>query len=259
MNEMKKFYIAIGIIAVICVVLFISIFTKNDKNLVSEIDNAINGDNKTLIYVGRPTCGYCNLLTPSLEDMKKRYNFDYIYVNVDEVSSPSMKQIAEKIKMEEIATPYLAIVGTGEVLSVHPGYGDYDEIFYWLQSNNIIDSAAKLLLNYIDYDGYISKLKEDKLNIFVIGQSTCIHCINSKIELNKVADANNTEINYINLSYFTEEEIQLFISSLPYLSAEWSGGTPTTMITKNGELIDTLIGETTSSKFAEFFEKNGVL
>jgi len=52
---------------------------KTQKKMYNEFLDAFNGNKNTLVYIGRPTCGYCNLLTPSLDDMQQRYEFNYVY------------------------------------------------------------------------------------------------------------------------------------------------------------------------------------
>ena len=94
------------------------------------------------------------------------------------------------------------------------GYSDYDITFEFLQDNGIIDEDAELLLNYIGLDEYEKLLKGKENSVVVVGQSTCAYCIQSKIILNKIAEEKGVEINYLNISYLTEEEGADFEASL---------------------------------------------
>jgi len=259
MNEKKKLYIVLGVLVAIIVLIVGLIFAdyKQQEKIYNEFLNAYNGSENTLVYIGRPTCGYCNLLTPSLDEMADRYEFDYVYINTDKLGNSFMQKIMKDLNITSVGTPYLAIVSNSKVVSNQNGYRDYDETFKFLQDNNVIKEDAKLLLNYIKLDEYKNKLKEDKLNVFVVGQSTCAYCIQAKLVLNELVEQKNVEINYVNISYMTTEERTEFNSSLEYLNSNY--GTPVMLITRNGKLVDVYEGYAPIEGYVQFLEKNEVL
>lgn len=259
MNEKKKLYLLLGILAAIIVLVIGLVFVsyKEQKKVYDKFVEAFNGSDNTLVYIGRPTCGYCNLLTPSLDEMTERYEFDYLYINTDELGSSFMQKILGHLNLTSVGTPYLAIVSNSKVIDTQNGYADYDEIFKFLQENNIIEEDAELLLNYIGLEEYKTKLAEDKLNVFVVGQSTCTYCVQAKLVLNELVEQKNVEVNYVNLAYLTTDEKTEFNNSLDYLSS--GVGTPTVLITKGGKLIDTYEGYAPLSTYIQFLEENGVL
>lgn len=259
-SEIKRMYIVLGVMAALLVMVILLLFGNYLKQIrvYDEFKEKFNGETNTLVYIGRPTCGYCSLLEPSLLDMKERYNFDYIYVNIDEVNSSITSKILKDLGLNTVGTPYLSIVSNGKVVASQNGYVDYDGLFKFLQTNDIISDEAKLSLNYIGLEDYKKILAKDENSIVVVGQSTCSYCIKAKLVLNDIADKEETEINYLNVSYLTSnEQITEFQNTLEYLQSDW--GTPVTLIVKGGKLVDVLEGYASETVYKEFFEKNGVL
>ena len=260
MNESKKMLIVVGVVifAALGIFGFALAEGKKSEDLYNEFESAFNGENNTLVYLGSSSCGYCQLLNPSLEDMKERYDFSYVYVDASEISSSYLSKILEKLELSSLGTPYLAVVSNGEVVDSQNGYADYDVTFEFLQENNIIAEDAQLLLNYIGYDEYEKLLNGKENSVVVVGQSTCSYCVQSKIILNKIAEEKDVEINYLNISYLTEEEGAEFESSLDYFEEEqW--GTPLMLIVKDGKLVDIIEQLVTEDEYIEFLEENEVL
>ena len=260
MNESKKFLVVLGVIVFVILGTIGFAFASSSKSeeLYLQFEQAFNGDKNTLVYIGSSSCGYCSLLNPTLTDMKERYGFDYLYIDVNEMNKSHMSKLLSYLGLTKVGTPYLAIVANGKVVNTQNGYADYDVTFKFLQDNGIIAENAELLLNYIDgYEEYEKLLKSDDKSIIVVGQSTCGYCVQAKVILNEIAEENDVTINYLNVSYLTEEEGEKFTNSLDYFAGNW--GTPVMMITKDGEMIDIIEQLVTKEEYVEFLEKNEVL
>lgn len=258
-KEFKRLYITLGAIALVVLGIVVLIFSssKKSENFYNEfIKDFQSGENK-LIYIGRPTCAYCNLLSPNLEEMAERYNFEYLYVNIDEISTQVVSQILSDMGLTSVGTPYLAVVSKGKVVDTQNGFTDYDKTFEFLQENKIIDEEAMLLLDYIDYEEYTDLIKEDKLNVVVVGQSTCQYCIRAKLILNQIVEEKEIDINYFNVSYLEEKDVEGFESSLDIFKSEW--GTPTTLIVRNGKVVASLTSLVSKTEYINFFKANGVI
>lgn len=259
MSESKKILVIIGVVifSVLGLCGYALAESKKSEEMYNQFETAYNGSENKLVYIGSETCGYCQLLNPSLTDMKERYDFDYIYIDAAKINSSYMSKILEKLNLTSIGTPYLAIVSNGKIVDTQNGYADYDKTFEFLQENNIIAEDAKLLLNYIDYEEYDKLLKSDEKNIIVVGQSTCGYCVQAKLILNEIAEEKDVTINYLNVSYMTEEEGKKFESSLEYFEGSW--GTPVMMIVQDGKMIDIVEQLVTKDEYIEFLEENEVL
>ena len=259
MNESKKMLIVVGVVvfAVLGIFGFALTESKASEKMYNDFEAAFNGNENKLVYIGSSTCGYCQLLNPSLEDMKERYQFDYLYIDAAEISSGYLKKILAKLELSNLGTPYLAVVSNGKVVDTQNGYSDYDITFEFLQDNKIIAEDQELLLNYIDYEEYEKLLKSDEKNVIVVGQSTCSYCVQAKITLNEIVEENDITINYLNISYLTEEEGEKFESSLDYFEDSW--GTPIMMIVKDGKIVDIIEQYVEKDEYVEFLEENGVI
>lgn len=259
MNESKKILIVVGVVvfAVLGIFGFALTESKASEKMYNDFEAAFNGNENKLVYIGSSTCGYCQLLNPSLEDMKERYQFDYLYIDAAEISSGYLKKILAKLELSNLGTPYLAVVSNGKVVDTQNGYSDYDITFEFLQDNKIIAEDQELLLNYIDYEEYEKLLKSDEKNVIVVGQSTCSYCVQAKITLNEIVEENDITINYLNISYLTEEEGEKFESSLDYFEDSW--GTPIMMIVKDGKIVDIIEQYVEKDEYVEFLEENGVI
>lgn len=259
MNESKKMLIIVGVVvfSVLGIFGFALTESKASEAIYNNFEVAFNGTENKLVYLGSSTCGYCQLLNPSLEDMKERYDFDYLYIDVSEISSGYLKKILSQLELTSLGTPYLAIVSNGEIVDTQNGYSDYDITFEFLKDNKIIGEDQELLLNYIGYDEYDKLLNSDKKNVIVVGQSTCSYCVQAKVTLNDIVEENDITINYLNISYLTEEEGEKFESSLDYFENSW--GTPIMMIVQDGKLVDIIEQYVDKDEYVEFLEENGVI
>jgi predicted bacteriocin transport accessory protein len=106
---------------------------------------ALASDEKQLIYLGRPSCSWCNKLRPDLEDLKDRYDASFVYVNVDETSSDDQNTIFKQldINASDFGTPYLVVIEGGKKVDEQVGYVPEEQLFQFLQKNGIIASDKK--------------------------------------------------------------------------------------------------------------------
>lgn len=259
MNEKSKLIIILISILIIVLGVIGFVVSENIKSekIYKDFNEKFNGKENSLIYIGRPTCSWCNLLTPTMDEMKNRYNFSYTYLNIDEINKKYLNKILKDLNLNSVSTPYLAIVSNGKVVASQNGLDDYNIIFNLLQENNIINKNAKLLLNYINYDEYSNLIKDKNANIIVVGQKTCGYCINAKLVLNEIASKNNIKINYFSITGLNTEQKEGFNKSFEYFSGNW--GTPVTLIVKDEKIVDMLEQLVTEEEYVKFFQKNGVL
>jgi thiol-disulfide isomerase/thioredoxin len=262
MNEKKKMLILFGILTACILLVVLGSFCENSKSrkYLNEFYSAFNGSEKKIVMIGRDNCGWCQLFKPNLEAMAESYNFAFIYVNTNELTSSVLKRLLKDINVnyDEFGTPLTVVVKEGSVIDSLNGYTDEKELLEFLIKNDFAPADAKLAMNYVDYSGYKKLLKSDGTNIIVIGQSTCTYCIKAKPILNKIIKDKNVKINYLNLTELSETDSEKFKGSLKYLSEnDW--GTPLTLIIKNGEVIDSANGVRDYDGYIELFEKNGLI
>lgn len=94
-----------------------------------EFIEAYNGDETKLIYLGRPDCGYCIKFVPILTEVQKSYNFQTLYLDINNVSSEDVNRIIELNEdfftgdnTSYGYTPMTLIVKNGEIVDYQIGY-----------------------------------------------------------------------------------------------------------------------------------------
>lgn len=264
--------LAVSVVAVIALIVGM-VVTKDKKVTTKEKGSGeildsfykyMGSDDETVIYYGSSTCSYCSLQTPIMKQIKEDYKMDYLYVDASKLSNDDQKEILKVLDIEG-STPTIAVVKDDEVIDVNVGYMDGKETVEFLKKNKILDEDATYKpeenLTFIDFNRFKELVNEDSLNVIVIGQTTCSHCIAVKPVLSRVAGNNNITINYLNLTEMSQDEQSELIENLKsigYSDAD-NLGTPLTLITKNNHLEGTIEGENPPSYFTREFKKYGVI
>ncbi len=122
----------------------------NDNNTVT-LENAgfnevtlndyldlIKKDEKSIVLVARPTCGFCEKFTPILKQAKDDMNLTINYIDTDKFSSDDWTTFNSSLaylNSEEWGTPLVLIVQNGEVLAENNGYVELDQIKEFFTSN----------------------------------------------------------------------------------------------------------------------------
>lgn len=262
MNEKKKIIVLLSIIAAIVLIIIGGSLYENHKSnaYLDEFYEALNGSENKLVMIGRDNCSWCQLFHPILDFMSENYDFEFIYVNTNELTSSSLKKMLKSIDVDvsSFGTPLTVVVKDGEVIDSINGYVDEISVMEFLKDNSFVSSDIELPLNYVDYSHYKKLVKADSSSIIVIGQTSCTYCIKAKPILDQIAIDYDININYLNITELTEDELSKFYDSLDYLkNNEW--GTPLTLIVKKGEVIDSANGLLDYNGYVELFKTNGFI
>lgn len=268
MNETKKIIIIlVAIVIVIGAVIGISISSASakEKNLDSAIE-LIEDKDMHILFLGRPTCTYCEQFEPVITALSKDYDFDYDYINTDNLTSSGLSTLLKKLDIDEsnFGTPYLSITKDGKVVDEQSGYVDRETLFEFLQDNKVISEDAEYKSEYpnltmISYDEYKNILDSNEKSIVVIGQTGCAYCEQTKPILDEIAKDDDVTINYLNLTNISEDEFSELMESLDYLKEMESIGTPLTLIIENKEVIGHQDGYAEKSVFEKLFKDNNLI
>lgn len=268
MNETKKIIIilvAILVVAGITIGVAVSSASAKEKNLDSAIA-LIEDKDLHILFLGRPTCTYCEQFEPVISGLSDDYDFEYNYINTDDLTSSGLSTLLEKLNIdaENFGTPYLSITKNGEVVAEQSGYVDRETLFDFLQENGVISEDEEYKseypnLNMIDFEQYKEILENDEKQIVVLGQTGCTYCEQTKPILDEVAENNEVTINYLNITNLSEDEFSELMSSLDYLNELESLGTPLTLIIENKEVIAHQDGYAQASVFEDLFKKNDLI
>ena len=264
--------LAVSVIAVIGLIVGMvvtgdkKVTTKNKDSgeILDSFYKYMGKKDETVIYYGSSTCSYCSLQTPIMKQIKEDYKMDYLYIDASKLAKDDQKEILKVLDVEG-STPTIAVVKNDDVVDVNVGYMDGKTTVEFLKKNKILDKEATYKpeenLTIIDFNRYKELVSEDTLNVIVIGQTTCSHCIAVKPLVRRVAGNNNITINYLNLTEMSQDEQSELIENLKsigYADAD-NLGTPLTLITKNNHLEGSIEGENPPSYFTREFKKYGVI
>lgn len=96
---------------------------------------------KTVVYIGRSTCGYCVKFLPTLQKAQKEYNYKTVYINLEEMTSDDQTNLKELDNEEKFIeeslgyTPMVMIFEDGKLKDTWLGYADYDSFAQFLEKN----------------------------------------------------------------------------------------------------------------------------
>lgn len=279
-KEKKKTIIFTVVLSVVALVLiFCFLFMELRQNgiigstesskIIEQFNKNYNSKDRKVIYYSSSTCSYCELQTPILETVAEDYNIEYYSIDSNELSNSQRNEVLKKLDIEH-ATPTTVIVENGKVIAKQVGYADGSALVAFFVENKIVPEdavySAEKYITFINYDEYKNLIRNDKVNIIVIGQTTCSHCIAIKPALNSVAEDYNLTINYLNLTDLTQEESNKFFDSLkkieyndPDFLKDGSFGTPLTLIVEDGKVKKYISGARTISQLVREFTKAGLI
>ena len=95
----------------------------------------------SLVWVARPTCGYCQLATPVIQKIIKDYSIYISSLNTDNFSEEDTNLFVnsdERFK-EGFGTPMLLLVGDGKILDMIDGATDTAHYLDFLKTYKFIE------------------------------------------------------------------------------------------------------------------------
>lgn len=107
----------------------------------------------------------------------------------------------------------------------------------------------------ISYNDYEELVDSEKAFLVVIAKQGCSYCEMYAPILEEVAKDEEILINYIDLTTFSEEEVNELTTNNAYLKKN-NWGTPTTLLMVGEEVIDSLSGYTEKDGVIKFLEKS---
>ena len=113
----------------------VSEFTEITYN---EFMKKYKNENKTLIYIGRPTCIHCVNFIPILKEAQSDYGYETFYLDISKVSKKqftNIKKLDSFLDKNFGGTPMVIIVKDGQVLNEGwVGEASYEEFSKYLEN-----------------------------------------------------------------------------------------------------------------------------
>lgn len=105
--------------------------TESQMKKLEEIDmetylNYYYGPATLIVFVGRPTCPYCEITKPIISKIAKDYDLVIKYLNTDNLSDDDKAKFVQHNEMfnEGYGTPLLLVIGNGEIKTYAEGLND---------------------------------------------------------------------------------------------------------------------------------------
>ncbi|MEG1597367.1 MAG: thioredoxin family protein [Bacilli bacterium] len=97
-------------------------------------------DKVNIIYVARPTCGYCNTQNPILKNVAFIYNLKVYYLNTDNFTREDNNKFmnSDESFKEGYGTPMVLITKNDKIIDKTPGLVSKEELIKIFKGNKII-------------------------------------------------------------------------------------------------------------------------
>lgn len=94
----------------------------------------------SIIYIGRPTCPFCNIARPIIEHVAFLHNLTIHYIDTDELTSSERidLQASDESFRNGIGTPLLLVVRNGRIVDQFPGLTSIEGYTDFFKGNNLI-------------------------------------------------------------------------------------------------------------------------
>ena len=252
MKEKKINYGLIIFIAII-IVLFIPIISDYVKKQAievlssNEIKEKIELKENLLLYVGDLDKNTQKELRMMRDATKNDYSYQYSVYNVKE-SKDITKLLGDNIEV--------AIIIEGDIQEVYSKY-DKEEVSedvdtYLLANINDDNKSFEIADNFKEYK---KEIKGNNVVMSVFGRNSCYHCNNFKVVYNAVSDKYDLDdyVYYFDSDSYNTKEYKKIINMNLTIPAKCNSqgtefklsdgfGTPLTIFTKKGKVIDCISG-----------------
>lgn len=107
---------------------------------INEYINIYNGEEKKIVLVGRPTCQYCQIAEPILQNISYNYDIDIYYLNVDNFEEEDVNKFVETSDnfSNGFGTPMLLVVGNNSINDMLDSLSDTMHYKEFLKENGYI-------------------------------------------------------------------------------------------------------------------------
>lgn len=107
---------------------------------IDEYLNKYNGEEKSIVFIGRPTCHYCQIADPILHNIAYNYDININYLNTDNFQDGDSQKLVESDEFfsEGFGTPLLLVVSNGQINSKVDGLTDMNHYIEFLKENEFI-------------------------------------------------------------------------------------------------------------------------
>ncbi len=266
MSKESKIVFAVIVIACFMFILIYSLNKTNEnmKTVNQIVDTVLAADTETMLYVGSSECEACDLQAAQMSLLLSNYDFQYYYVDFNEIPTTSAKtKFIKDIGVdtsEDFSTPTIVIYKDGKIIDQTSGLTSINKIFTTLQKNNIIKAEDSLPVNYLSLSSFTDLTENNSKQVVMIGSAAEVTSNSAQEIIWNIVKDKNIKINYLMLNDLSKEEGASFEKKLNFYSADGNEVTiPTMLIIENGQVTNSLAELQDSDTYIDFLTKNGII
>lgn len=264
----KESKIVFSVIIIACLV-FILVYSlnktnKNMKTVNQIVETVLDADTETMLYVGSSDCDACDLQGSQMSLLLENYDFEYYYVDFNEIPTTSAK--TKFIKdlgvdtSEDFSTPTILIYKDGKIINQTSGLTSINKIFNALQDNNIISAEDTLPVNYLSLSSFINLTEDNSKQVLMLGSAATEDSNSAQEIIWDIAKENNVKINYLMLNDLSEVEGATFEKTLDFYAVDNNAvTTPSMLIIENGQVTNFLADLQDSDTYIDFLKENSII
>ncbi len=115
--------------------------TQPDAISIDEYIDLYNGNENELVLLSRPTCQYCKIATPILENIIYKYGVKINYLNTDELDDEANSKLisSDEYFKEGYGTPLLLVVSNGSIVDKIDGLVTREEYISFFQKYQFME------------------------------------------------------------------------------------------------------------------------
>ena len=118
---------------------------ENEKKDFIQIDLSkymeyYNGNEKKIVLLARPTCTYCQIAEPIIQNVSYEYNIEVNYLNTDNLTEEETNTLVHSNEFLEnnFGTPILLIISNNDIIDKVDGLTDKAHYVEFFKKNNYI-------------------------------------------------------------------------------------------------------------------------
>lgn len=249
MKKLRNILIVLGVLFLFIGVPILSGNSSIFKNVsYGDFKELLNSEEFTMVYIGSPNCSHCNNMKPSLKKLYDEVGVKINYLNSEKLSKDQINEIAALDEgLAKFGTPTFIYIKDGEMVGYKMGEVAYDE-FKELYDTYSRYEDTTVYYKEISVSTYLKKYESKDVTVLVVGLSSCENCTNYKKVMNKVARKYDATINYIEYDSLTKKNK----TKLKDINKKFETfTTPYTVISKDGKIIEEIIGYVDEASLVE--------
>ena len=277
----KIFKIIVGVL--IAILLLIPVFKEMSNNSgfktikYSDYNKALEATESyklALIYVAPKSIETTEDTKNSIKETLKGITKDdeeitSYYIDADELDADAIK----KLKLDETTGQAYVFASNGEAIKILSGAVSKEDLIKYINmySANGIDESLVKYRTAKSAETFMKRVKKDAVTMAVFGRDNCYYCNQFLPVVNTVAEENNLDyIYYFDSNNYNEDEYNKIMDAGLTIPAECSStgkkaklepgfGTPLTLFTKKGKVIDCISGYANKSKLEAKLKTVGMM